>query len=177
MCHICRNFACRSCFLKYICKVKALGLLQSASTRNWKQVRWKHGEGRGACSCPRQREPPQLRWMKFHLTFSQNKEPHCEVDKDPGEAQELHEVVHEQVPFLQIRKSCKAKQDGELWEPEERRKGLDDNSSPLFTWWPWAATRCVYQLPSTHSRDQLRRKTPAPAMDAGNIVPFSLCSS
>lgn len=46
----------------------------------------------------------------FILTFSQNKEAHRQVDEDPGEAQELHKVVHEQVPFLQACKSWKAKQ-------------------------------------------------------------------
>lgn len=68
-----------------------------------------------------------LSWGRWNsiLTFSQNKEPHCEVDKDPGEAQELHEVVHEQVPFLQVGKSCKAKQDSEPREPEERREALN----------------------------------------------------
>lgn len=34
-------------------------------------------------------------------TLSQDEESNCHVDKDPGEAQELNQVVHEQVTFLQ----------------------------------------------------------------------------
>lgn len=57
------------------------------------------------------------------LTFSQNKEPHSHVDKDPGESQELHEIIHEQVSFLQACKSCKEKQDRKLLQAELQQRG------------------------------------------------------
>ena len=34
-------------------------------------------------------------------TLTEYEESHCHVDKDPRETQELHQVVHEQVAFLQ----------------------------------------------------------------------------
>lgn len=36
------------------------------------------------------------------LALTQDEEPHGHVHKDPGEAQELHQIVHEQVSSLQV---------------------------------------------------------------------------
>lgn len=44
--------------------------------------------------CVRPKEKPKQ-------TLPQNEESHRQVDKDPGEAEELHQVVHEQVAFLE----------------------------------------------------------------------------
>lgn len=37
----------------------------------------------------------------FLQTLTKNEESNSHVDKDPGESQELHQVVHKQVAFLQ----------------------------------------------------------------------------
>lgn len=37
----------------------------------------------------------------FLRTFTKNEESHSHVDKDPGESEELHQVVHKQVASLQ----------------------------------------------------------------------------
>lgn len=100
----------------------------SLSHQELKWVLWTHEEGqeeRGDCSCQRQREL----LTKFVLTFSQNKEAHRQVDKDPGEAQKLHEVVHEQVPFLQACKSWKERR-AVSYPAQSQREALDSN--PFF---------------------------------------------
>lgn len=89
----------------------------------------------------------------FVLAFSQNKEPHGHVDKDPGESQELHEVIHEQVSFLQACKSWKAKQDKKLLQAE-----LQQEQSVGQTWMtaPLSCTGCP-ELPNRY----LARSAPA----------------
>lgn len=47
---------------------------------------------------------------KTKQTSTQNEEAHRQVDKDPGVAQELHQVVHEQVAFLQPKISFRQKE-------------------------------------------------------------------
>lgn len=50
----------------------------------------------------------------FSLTLAEDDQPHCHVDKDPGETQELDQVVHEQVNRFLADKP---------WQGEKTREG------------------------------------------------------
>lgn len=57
---------------------------------------------------------PCFKTFVFSLqTLTKNEEADSHVDKDPGVSQKLHEVVHEQVAFLQTQVCCGNKREND----------------------------------------------------------------
>lgn len=57
---------------------------------------------------------PCFKTFVFSLqTLTKNEEADSHVDKDPGESKELHQVVHEQVAFLQTQVGCANKREND----------------------------------------------------------------